>query len=61
VSRVKVDGAAQQTTYENGGLLDAIVSASSLGSFGQVQVTVQNPSPGGGTSSALPFTVTQSE
>jgi hypothetical protein len=60
-SRVEVDGAAQQTTYENGGLLDAIVSASSLGSFGQVQVTIQNPSPGGGTSSALPFTVTQSE
>jgi hypothetical protein len=56
-SQVEVDGVAQQTTYENGELLDAIVPASSLHSFGQVQVTVRNPSPGGGTSSALPFTV----
>lgn len=61
VSRVAVDGAAQQTTYENGELLHAIVPAASLHRFGQVQVTVLNPSPGGGTSSALPFTVTQSE
>jgi len=60
-SQVNVDGALRQTTYENGGLLDAIVPASSLQSFGQVQVTVLNPSPGGGTSSALPFTVTRSE
>jgi hypothetical protein len=60
-SQVKVDGAAQQTTYENGELLDAIVPASSLHGFGQVQVTVVNPSPGGGTSSALPFIVTQSQ
>jgi hypothetical protein len=59
-SQVKVDGVAQSTTYENGELLDAIVPASSLHSFGQVQVTVLNPSPGGGISSALPFTVTQS-
>jgi hypothetical protein len=59
-SKVEVDGAAQQTTYENGDLLDAIVPASSLHRFGQAQVTVLNPSPGGGTSSALPFT-TQSE
>ena len=56
-SQVEVDGAGQQTTYENGEILDAIVPASSLHSFGEVQVTVRNPSPGGGTSSALPFTV----
>jgi hypothetical protein len=61
VSTVEVDGAAQQTTYENSELLDAIVPASSLHSFGQAQVTVVNPSPGGGTSSALPFNVKQSE
>jgi hypothetical protein len=58
-SLVEVDGVAQQTTYENGELLDAIVRTSSLHRFGQVQVTVLNPSPGGGTSSALPFTMTQ--
>jgi len=60
-SKVEVNDAAQQTTYESGELLDAIVPASSLHRFGQVQVTVLNPSPGGGTSSALPFTVTASE
>jgi hypothetical protein len=59
-SQVEVNGIAQSTTYENGGLLEAIVPASSLRSFGQAQVTVLNPSPGGGTSSAFPFTVTQS-
>jgi hypothetical protein len=60
-SQVQVDGVAQQTTYENADLLDAIVPASSLHSFGQVQVTVRNPSPGGGTSPALPFTVAPAE
>lgn len=60
-SQVEVDGAAQQTTYENGELLETIVPASSLHEFGQVQVTVLNPAPGSGTSSALPFTATQSD
>jgi hypothetical protein len=60
-STVEVDGALQQTTYQNSESLDAIVAASSLHTFGQVQVTVSNPSPGGGNSSALPFTVKQSE
>jgi hypothetical protein len=60
-SQVEADGTAQQTTYENSELLDAVVPASSLHSFGEVQVTVVNPPPGGGTSSSLPFSVTQSE
>jgi len=60
-SQVEVEGVAQRTTYENGELLDAIVPASSLHGFGQVQITVLNPSPGGGTSSALPFTVSKSQ
>jgi hypothetical protein len=60
-SRMEIDGVAQQTTYESGELLNALVPASSLGGFGPVQVTVANPTPGGGTSSALPFTVTESE
>jgi hypothetical protein len=60
-SQVEVDGAAQQTTYENGGLLDTIVPAPSLHGFGQVRVTVVNPSPGGGPSSPLPFIATGSE
>ena len=57
-SQVEVDGAAEPTTYQNGELLDAVVPASSLHSFGQFQVTVVNPPPGDGTSSSLPF-VTQ--
>jgi len=60
-SQVQADGVAQPTTYENSELLDAIVPVSSQHGFGQVQITVVNPSPGGGTSSALPFTVTQSD
>lgn len=60
-SQVQFDGAAQTTTYESGEVLDAIVPASSLHRFGTFQVTVLNPAPGGGTSSALPFTVTASE
>ena len=60
-SQVEVNGVAQQTAYENSDLLDAIVSASSLHGFGQVQVRVIEPPPGDGTSAALPFTVTQSE
>lgn len=59
-SRVEVDGVAQSTAYENDGLLDAIVSAASLGSFGQLHVTVLNPPPGG-SSTALPFSVTASD
>ncbi|GEM_PF-5576847 len=60
-SQVEVDGVAQPTRYENGELLEAIVPASALQTFGQAHVTVVNPPPGGGTSSALPFTVTQSD
>jgi hypothetical protein len=60
-SQVEINGVAQQTTYESSELLDAMVSVSLLRGFGQVQVTVTNPTPGGGTSYALPFTVTKSE
>jgi hypothetical protein len=60
-SQVEIDGKAQQTTYEGDDLLDAIVSAASLGSFGQFHVTVLNPAPGGGTSSSLPFSVAASD
>lgn len=60
-SQVQLDGAAQNTTYESGEVLDAVLPASSLHRFGQFQVTVVNPAPGGGASSALPFTVTASE
>jgi hypothetical protein len=59
-SQVEVNGAAQQTTYESDGLLDVVIPGSLLGSFGALQVTVENPSPGGGASSALPFTVSPS-
>lgn len=60
-SLVQFNDTAQKTTYESGELLDAIVPASSLHRFGRFQVTVLNPAPGGGTSSALPFNVAASE
>jgi len=54
-SSVEINGIAQPTTYENGGLLDAVVPASSLGGFGEFQVTVENPTPNAGTSTPLPL------
>jgi hypothetical protein len=38
--------------------LQALVPASAFASPGTVQVTVSNPSPGGGPSNSLPFTIT---
>jgi hypothetical protein len=59
-SQIEIDGIAQRTTYENDELLDAVVPGSSLHGFGQVEVKVMNPPPGGGTSSALTFTLSPS-
>jgi len=52
------NGLDRATTFVNSSQLQASISASDLSSGGSVQVTVFNPSPGGGTSNALTFTVT---
>jgi hypothetical protein len=55
-SVVQVNGVAQQTSFINNGLLNVIVAASSLTSLGELPLTVVNPGPGGGTSTAATLT-----
>jgi hypothetical protein len=54
---VAVNGTVVPSTYTNSTSITATIPASSLAFPGNVNVTVTTPSPGGGTSSAEPFTV----
>jgi hypothetical protein len=54
---VQWNGTGLTTTYVSGKQLTASVSAGDITAAGTVPVTVLNPSPGGGTSNALTFTV----
>ena len=56
-SVVKWGGSNRTTTYVRSTQLTAAISASDIATAGTVQVTVFNPTPGGGTSTALTFTV----
>jgi uncharacterized protein (TIGR03437 family) len=56
-SRVRWNGAERATTLVNGTQLTAQIPASDLASGGVASVTVFNPSPGGGVSNAINFTV----
>jgi trimeric autotransporter adhesin len=56
-SVVQVNGIPVATTYGSSTSLTATIPAASLSVPGNVNVTVMTPSPGGGTSSAKPFTV----
>lgn len=56
-SSVLINGAALPTTYVNSSLLEATVPAGDLTQGGTLNVSVNNPLPGGGTTSALPFIV----
>jgi len=55
-SVVKWNGAARPTTLANGALT-ASITAADITSPGTAQITVSSPSPGGGTSGALTFTI----
>ena len=57
-SVVKWNGTALQTTYLSGSVLSAVIPAADLITNGTAQVTVVNPTPGGGTSSPATFTIT---
>jgi hypothetical protein len=59
-STVKWNGAALTTSYVDASHLTATVPASDLTAVGTASVTVFNPTPGGGTSSALNFTINAS-
>ena len=57
-STVLWNGAGLATTYVNGTRLTATVSALDIATAGTAQVSVQNPTPGGGASANLGFTIT---
>jgi alpha-D-ribose 1-methylphosphonate 5-triphosphate synthase subunit PhnH len=56
-SRVRWNGADRTTTYVSSAQLTATILASDIASAGTASVTVFNPTPGGGTSNALTFTI----
>jgi len=56
-STVLLNGNAIPTTYTSATQLSATVPATSLASLGWAAISVSNPAPGGGTSSALPLSV----
>jgi hypothetical protein len=55
-SIVQANGIAQPTTFTDSGDLQATLSGSAAAQIGEIQITVSNPLPGGGSSSALPLT-----
>lgn len=57
-SEVRWNGAARPTSFVNSTRLTAQIAAGDLAATGQAAVTVFNPSPGGGASNALSFTIT---
>jgi hypothetical protein len=56
-SAVEWKGKELKTTYVSGKKLTASVPASDIATAGKATVTVMNPTPGGGTSSGLTFTI----
>jgi Abnormal spindle-like microcephaly-assoc'd, ASPM-SPD-2-Hydin/Beta-propeller repeat/Lactonase, 7-bladed beta-propeller len=58
-SVVRVNGQAQQTTYANGTMLRAVIDPALRTNLGELSVTVFNPVPGGGESSASKLTLYQ--
>lgn len=56
-STVQVNGASRSTTFVSGTQLTATIPASDIGVAGFVSITVFNPAPGGGASSALTLAV----
>ena len=58
-STVRWDGTPLPTTFVSPMQLQALVPASDLDRPGTFEITVANPTPGGGSSNALDFTVTR--
>jgi hypothetical protein len=56
-SVVQWNGANRSTTYVNSTQLTASIPATDVANAGTAQITVFNPTPGGGTSNALNFTI----
>jgi hypothetical protein len=60
LSKIEWNGSPLPTEYLSDTQLQAKVSAADVTSVGSVSVNVVTPSPGGGTSNALPFTIAAS-
>jgi hypothetical protein len=58
-SVVNWNGAARTTTFVSATQLQAAITAADIAAVGSASVTVFNPAPGGGTSAAASFTITQ--
>jgi len=58
-SIVKFNGADRPTTFVSATQLTATISAADIASPGTPSITVVNPTPGGGLSNALTFTIAQ--
>lgn len=56
-SKVNLNGTERTTTYVSPTQLTATISAADIATAAILQVTVSTPTPGGGTSTALPLTV----
>lgn len=56
-STVQWDGSSRTTTFISSSQLQAQITATDLATPGKITVTVVNPAPGGGASSAATFTV----
>ena len=54
---VQWNGTARATTFVGSTALRAAIAAADVATAGSVQVTVVNPSPGGGTSAAIAFAI----
>jgi 6-phosphogluconolactonase (cycloisomerase 2 family) len=57
-SKVRWNGASRPTTFVNNTELKAQIAAADIASAGSADVTVFNPTPGGGVSNVLKFTIT---
>lgn len=58
-STVLWDGAPRPTTFLSSTRLTAAISSFDVRQMGVISVSVQNPEPGGGTSSELPFEIAE--
>ena len=56
-SVVRWNGASRPTTFVSATQLQAAIGAGDIAAAGSASVTVFSPSPGGGTSATLPFTI----
>jgi hypothetical protein len=56
-SVVQWNSSSRTTTYVSGTSLQAAITMADVSAAGAAQVTVFTPTPGGGTSSSLPFTI----